>query len=410
MISVLNKDATRLGMALACVGLGLINGIALAGDDECVSFDELARVDVFDSIFSQVIETDGSLLYLGTGIREADVYDISDVNQPILLGGIGVGDHFRLVTDISAQDGIAYVSTEIGGGFAIVDMSDPASPVTLSQIDELFTFNVIAVGNLVYTVGHFTDAPGVPTSLFIIDVADPSAPLILSSTEIAAGNAWESKAVDVHGHTVYIPGGSGGLIVLDASDPSAPVITGSLASLDRTMDVQVVGTTAYIADGAGGLRIVDVSDASSMSVLGEFAITDTMVQVQVINTVCYVTLWDSGVIAFDVSDPSSITIVGTIPLVDPDSIDRMTDVAIQGGVMFTVETSRLRVFAVDDHCIASCDSPADLNTDGDLNFFDVTLFIHYYIARDPRADLTSDGLINFHDISTFLSLYQWGCR
>ena len=405
MKSVLNENGTRLGLAVACVGFGMINGIALAGDDECVTFDDLGSVDIFQSIFDQAIELDDSLLYLSTGNREAQVFDITDVAQPILLGGLGVGDHFRVVTGISVQEGIAYLSTAVAGGFYIIDVSDPTSPVTLSQIDELFTFNVTAVGNLIYTAGHFTNAPDAPTSLFIIDASDPSSPTILSSTEFAADFVWNSNAVAVEGNTVYMAGGDGGLIIMDASDPSAPVVTGSFASFDSTLDVQVVGTTAYIADGTGGLKVVDISDPGSIVLLGEYPTAGTMVRVQVLDNICYATVREGGVFAFDVSDPNAITLVGAVPVINP----WMTDLAIQDGVMFTAEANLLRVFSVDDQCDASCDSVADMNNDGVLNFFDISAFLSAYAAGDPIADLARDGLFDFHDISVFIGAYLAGC-
>lgn len=54
--------------------------------------------------------------------------------------------------------------------------------------------------------------------------------------------------------------------------------------------------------------------------------------------------------------------------------------------------------------------PADLNNDGDLNFFDISLFISLFNASDPRADLASPvGAFNFFDVSAYIDLYNAGC-
>ena len=53
--------------------------------------------------------------------------------------------------------------------------------------------------------------------------------------------------------------------------------------------------------------------------------------------------------------------------------------------------------------------PADLNGDGDLNFFDVSAFLTAYNAMDPVADFNGDGLFNFFDVSAFLSAFNAGC-
>ncbi len=56
---------------------------------------------------------------------------------------------------------------------------------------------------------------------------------------------------------------------------------------------------------------------------------------------------------------------------------------------------------------ASC--PADMNGDGQLNFFDVSDFLAAFSAMDPAADFTGDGLFNFFDVSAFLTAFAIGC-
>ncbi|MDF1809450.1 MAG: GC-type dockerin domain-anchored protein [Phycisphaerales bacterium] len=52
---------------------------------------------------------------------------------------------------------------------------------------------------------------------------------------------------------------------------------------------------------------------------------------------------------------------------------------------------------------------ADLNNDGELNFFDVSAFLNAFSNQDPVADFTSDGEFNFFDVSEFLAQYAIGC-
>lgn len=53
--------------------------------------------------------------------------------------------------------------------------------------------------------------------------------------------------------------------------------------------------------------------------------------------------------------------------------------------------------------------PADLNGDGNLDFFDVSAFLTAYNAQDAAADFNDDGLFNFFDVSAFLSAFNAGC-
>jgi uncharacterized cupredoxin-like copper-binding protein len=52
---------------------------------------------------------------------------------------------------------------------------------------------------------------------------------------------------------------------------------------------------------------------------------------------------------------------------------------------------------------------ADLNDDGNLNFFDVSAFLAAFSAMNPDADFNNDGSFNFFDVSAFLSAFLAGC-
>lgn len=53
--------------------------------------------------------------------------------------------------------------------------------------------------------------------------------------------------------------------------------------------------------------------------------------------------------------------------------------------------------------------PADLNGDGNLDFFDVSDFINAFAAMDPIADFNMDGNFDFFDVSDFIGAFGAGC-
>jgi len=53
--------------------------------------------------------------------------------------------------------------------------------------------------------------------------------------------------------------------------------------------------------------------------------------------------------------------------------------------------------------------PPDLNTDCNLDFFDVSLFLTAFGNQDPIADFSGDGLFDFFDVSAFLAAFGAGC-
>ena len=54
-------------------------------------------------------------------------------------------------------------------------------------------------------------------------------------------------------------------------------------------------------------------------------------------------------------------------------------------------------------------SEADLNADGELDFFDVSAFLVAFTASDPAADFREDGEFDFFDVSAFLVAFGAGC-
>ena len=51
---------------------------------------------------------------------------------------------------------------------------------------------------------------------------------------------------------------------------------------------------------------------------------------------------------------------------------------------------------------------ADLDGDGQITFFDNSVFMGWYGADppDPRADLNADGAVNFFDLSAYQTMYN----
>jgi len=62
-----------------------------------------------------------------------------------------------------------------------------------------------------------------------------------------------------------------------------------------------------------------------------------------------------------------------------------------------------------DGTLGGSSCPADLNSDGVLNFFDVSAFLAAFTAQDPSADFSADGEFNFFDVSAFLAAFSAGC-
>tara|TARA_E500000318_G_scaffold14854_3_gene14723 strand:- start:1823 stop:4780 length:2958 start_codon:yes stop_codon:yes gene_type:complete len=93
------------------------------------------------------------------------------------------------------------------------------------------------------------------------------------------------------------------------------------------------------------------------------------------------------------------TVSGTIGALPDSAID-----ASGSGIEYAVNAIGSDIVVT---VIENC--PADLNMDGDINFFDVSAFLTAFNSMDPAADFNNDELFNFFDISAFLVAYNAGC-
>jgi hypothetical protein len=85
----------------------------------------------------------------------------------------------------------------------------------------------------------------------------------------------------------------------------------------------------------------------------------------------------------------------------------VTDPGAVGGVAASPVAELIIFCSMNGICMNLC--PADMNGDGNLDFFDVSAFLTAFTKSDPSADFTEDGLFNFFDISSFLTAFSAGC-
>jgi hypothetical protein len=66
--------------------------------------------------------------------------------------------------------------------------------------------------------------------------------------------------------------------------------------------------------------------------------------------------------------------------------------------------------AIDQQMTVYAYHPADMQQDGEFNFFDVAVMIRSYLEGSPNADFDGNGSIDVMDIMAFLELYQSPCE
>lgn len=193
-----------------------------------------------------------------------------DINQivseaPIQIGQLIDGTNLEQTFLVTVKGIYAYVYSETSEHIAIVDISDPTTPVHVTNfVPSTVGINQIIVneGNYLY-ITSFTDG-----TLTIIDATEPTS---LVEIGVATGMAG-ANSVATQGDTAFITSFNGDLVYsVDISDPTNPVVITFLsdAIIDGPRDILIIGNYAYItSSAANSFVIIDISDPTNMSVTG----------------------------------------------------------------------------------------------------------------------------------------------
>ena len=121
---------------------------------------------------------------------------------------------------------------------------------------------------------------------------------------------------------------------------------------------------------------------------------------------------DASVFAEDVCSYSAMPVIAG-PVIPVQSLSSFKgEPALGEWVLHVSDHSAYDSGVVVQVCLSTTITIAcspDLNGDGVLNFFDVSVFLNAFNTMNPVADFTNDGEFNFFDVSSFLSAYNTGC-
>ncbi len=204
---------------------------------------EIATWPDYNTYNTQIID---NLLYATTGNVEFFILDITNPVNPTLTGSYTVTGSSDLimtyglkVKDIGNKR-YAFVSvfclsysggTEYGG-VLILDVTDPANLIEVSNIPCNRAYDVDISGNYLYISesGIFPDIAG---GIKVVDITDPSVPIEKGSWSLADPPA-TAFDIAVNGNMVYLAAAADGLRVIDVSNPDNPTEVGYFNTLYGT--------------------------------------------------------------------------------------------------------------------------------------------------------------------------------
>jgi len=284
--------------------------------------EQVAFVDNYD--YALDIALDGHFAYLANRTNGLRIYDISDASSPTEVRSVN-GD--GQTEGVSVHEGIAYLANHYAG-LSLVDIAVPAEAHELGSIE---AFSELRRADM--DGGLAMAAAG--GQLITFDVSDPTAP-----TAFGAFHPYGyANSVLIDGDLAYVASDYGGLHVIDVSDPSEPVVVGTAETCDAYR-LTKSGDIVYVGCYDDGLRIVDVSSSTEPREIGRLE-DFRAIDVVVVDDILYACDYETGLYIIDVSDPTSPTHVSVLDVPTPSHLPK-----VNGDLLF-VATSRNGVFIYD---------------------------------------------------------------
>lgn len=175
--------------------------------------------------------------------------------------------------------------------------------------------------------------------LMVVDISDPANPVTVYQHYISEG---EGNDIAIAGQYAYLCCRAGGLKIFDISDPAAPVLAGEHKFSFRAEFVAVRGSYAYIADYLDKLRVLDISDPAAPVETAKYTVDFFGIPVNLIavDDRLYCRSY-KGLRIFDISDP--VTLV-EISYYSPAATPRA--LAIDDTLAYLLDDSSLTIINV----------------------------------------------------------------
>jgi len=153
--------------------------------------------------------------------------------------------------DVAANETLAFGAfgrLEEQSGLFVFGVSDPAEPWRYGEVHTEPRVRAIELlgGNA------YLGLDDVAAGLAVVDLANPMRPAVVASFPIGA--VWALERVGEH----LLAGGES-LRILDLSDPTSPLLLAEAEGAGTVEGIAARGTYVYVAAGAEGLEIFDVS-------------------------------------------------------------------------------------------------------------------------------------------------------
>jgi hypothetical protein len=149
--------------------------------------------------------------------------------------------------------------------FITLDISNPSSPRLLAKLNNVGGYDIFLDGPLAFVSGR---GPGVenPQPFQMLSIADSAHPAFTDSCRTTFDYPWAIWE-DAGLEHAFVANRYGGLAVVDVHNLNNPVLDTALLRTGSAVDVHVDGDLCYVAGETDGFRVLDVTDPARPSFL-----------------------------------------------------------------------------------------------------------------------------------------------
>jgi hypothetical protein len=302
----------------------------------------------------QGIQIRGDYVYLVGGYNGfLKIVDISNPADPAVVGNLEIPRG----NNVAIDGNYGYVCCG-SKGLYIVDLSDVEHPNIVSTIKPYGELHSAVVkDDIVYATSEYH-------GFSVINVTDKMNPIIVQDYELEG----TYRGIDIYENTLFMGGTNQGLVMYNIG----PTLTylGAYYEEGHAEDVMVIDGIAYVANRYSGIYFLDVNDPSHPALLGEFN-TVRAAKIFVNDHYTFVAdTWSFKVI--DVSDFGD-----PVTLINVDMANDLTGISLIGDFLYTSNVYRgMHILDVQDPANPEKMSALDLaGTHLDIKVQDTLAFI-----------------------------------